>query len=515
MALPGFTDKTPDKMHVKSANSEACRDAPPRQAVANIERHQNPTELRNRKNTAGMLVSSTFPRHVKGAPMNKNADLSERVGDRLIKDLTTRQINELNYFLRLDVPKMRTWLEEHQPGYENDPAFLLLRVENPSLSEAELLGKFGTTVWLEQYCPNYKQVVLEEQDRDFFRKRALVPPKQSTDEARRAYSALQLEQHTDEPTDVYALRYIAHRKEKGQAASELEMVVLAPSPQQCHLSTFIYEGCAYRLDPLDAPIRVPEKGWEWVADENGPEVDGTGAGYRDTPWRNIDLIMVADRIAPTCMANWFWGCKKLKAILGTSLIDTSYATSMHCTFIGCGSLSVLDLSTWETPLVSDFDGMFASCRSLVELNLSNFTFSQAVSTSSMFEECASLTSVMLPPLKAPNLENANFMFAHCINLQRLSMSGCSLPSLRYAAGMFSRCQSLRSIDLSGTGPQNLASMAYLLYGCHSLEHLSMPGFSPSQQDEPWMENAFKGCSQLNMIPGTLIYLLMSGEGINV
>ena len=45
---------------------------------------------------------------------------------------------------------------------------------------------------------------------------------------------------------------------------------------------------------------------------------------------------------------------------------------------GCSLISSLDLSNFDTSLVTRFDNMFHSCKSLISLDLSNFNTKSAL-----------------------------------------------------------------------------------------------------------------------------------------
>jgi surface protein len=64
-------------------------------------------------------------------------------------------------------------------------------------------------------------------------------------------------------------------------------------------------------------------------------------------------------------------------------------------FQRCKSLTTLDLSSFETPLVTDMGNIFENCNSLLSLNLKNFDTSNAESINNMFYGCSSLISLNL------------------------------------------------------------------------------------------------------------------------
>ena len=67
----------------------------------------------------------------------------------------------------------------------------------------------------------------------------------------------------------------------------------------------------------------------------------------------------------------FHGCNDITEI-DLSKFDTSLVTDMSTMFCDCGSLSSLNLSNFNTSLVTNMWGMFQNCYSLASLNLSSF-----------------------------------------------------------------------------------------------------------------------------------------------
>jgi surface protein len=69
---------------------------------------------------------------------------------------------------------------------------------------------------------------------------------------------------------------------------------------------------------------------------------------------------------------------------------------MNNIFEDCTSLEYIDLSSFDTSNVQNFQYSFCNCTSLTSLKLSNFKTSNAFSFKYMFYSCSSLTSLNLP-----------------------------------------------------------------------------------------------------------------------
>ena len=98
---------------------------------------------------------------------------------------------------------------------------------------------------------------------------------------------------------------------------------------------------------------------------------------------------------PTTTARWFSGLNSLKRIEGLEHLNTSQVTDMSEMFSGCGSLTSLDLSSFDTSQVTNMRWMFDGCGSLTALDLSSFDTSRVTDMSWMFRGCRSLTSLDL------------------------------------------------------------------------------------------------------------------------
>ena len=65
--------------------------------------------------------------------------------------------------------------------------------------------------------------------------------------------------------------------------------------------------------------------------------------------------------------------------------------------------------------------MFSYCSSLTSLDLSNFDTSLVTSMNYMFKNCSSLTSLDLSNFKTLELKRLDSMFANCVNLEYINM----------------------------------------------------------------------------------------------
>jgi surface protein len=128
--------------------------------------------------------------------------------------------------------------------------------------------------------------------------------------------------------------------------------------------------------------------------------------------------------ALTDIAYMFYYCEKLTAIDDVSKFNTSNVTDMSNMFLGCSSLSSLDLSEFEVGKVNNTSYMFCNCSSLEKLDLSTFKTSEELNNMAyMFFNCAKLTSLDLSAFNTSNVTNMNCLFAGCNNLRYIKMMG--------------------------------------------------------------------------------------------
>ena len=82
-------------------------------------------------------------------------------------------------------------------------------------------------------------------------------------------------------------------------------------------------------------------------------------------------------------------------------------------FYGLKNITKIDLSYFNTSLVSDMSGMFSQCSFLISLNINNFNTSLVTSMSSMFSGCSSLISLNLNNFDTSLVNYTNNMFYNC------------------------------------------------------------------------------------------------------
>ena len=87
-------------------------------------------------------------------------------------------------------------------------------------------------------------------------------------------------------------------------------------------------------------------------------------------------------------------------------------------FFNCANLSSLDLSNFNTAIVSDMSLMFGSCSTLSSLDLSNFYTKEVRDMSYMFSRCSALTTIYASDkFVTSKVQSDRSMFSDCKNLK--------------------------------------------------------------------------------------------------
>lgn len=79
----------------------------------------------------------------------------------------------------------------------------------------------------------------------------------------------------------------------------------------------------------------------------------------------------------------FAGCQNLTSIIGSEEFNPTRVTNASYMFNNCKSLVNIDLSGWDTPVLSSISFMFYSCDVLTELRIDNM-YTKNVTSSSLF-----------------------------------------------------------------------------------------------------------------------------------
>jgi surface protein len=120
----------------------------------------------------------------------------------------------------------------------------------------------------------------------------------------------------------------------------------------------------------------------------------------------------------------------------TSMLDTTYFTSMDSMFNACRNLISLNLSGWNTSNVTSMKNMFSCTYNLTELDLSGFDTSNVTRMDSMFDNCRQLKELDLSSFNTLNVTDMSDMFMRCDNLKKLDIRNFDFSNVTSYDRMF-------------------------------------------------------------------------------
>ena len=114
-------------------------------------------------------------------------------------------------------------------------------------------------------------------------------------------------------------------------------------------------------------------------------------------------------------------------------------------FQDCASLSSLDVTNFDTSMVTDMYAMFWECFSLPSLDVTNFDTSNVTNMGSMFRECQNLTSINVSNFNTSNVSSMLSMFLNCESLISLDLRSFDTRKATNMNGIVSGCKKLKCV----------------------------------------------------------------------
>ena len=209
---------------------------------------------------------------------------------------------------------------------------------------------------------------------------------------------------------------------------------------------------------------------------------------------NIDLIINIDvsnfdTSLVTDMQYMFERCTNLIS-LDLSNFNTSLVTDMKHMFEDCYSLISLNLSNLNTSLVTDMQFMFSGCYELLSLDVSNFDTSLVTDMTHMFEYFENEISLNLSNFNTSLVTNMEYMF-YRNKFESIDVSNFDTSLVTNMEYMFDHCFNLKSIDVSSFNTSLVTNMEYMFYDCENLKLINLSNFNTSLVTN--MERMFSCC----------------------
>ncbi|WP_248922514.1 InlB B-repeat-containing protein [Olsenella intestinalis] len=226
--------------------------------------------------------------------------------------------------------------------------------------------------------------------------------------------------------DFYAVR---SDSDGDGTAETLTFTSLKPEEEGTYY-TLNTANCGYAVDDSASPAAP----WH---------LDGFASNLTKVDF-DVSFLMVQ----PQSLAGWFWNCDKLTEISHVAYLDTSRCTSMVRTFQGAKALTTLDLSTFNTPCLTNMRNLCNACTGLTSVSLSGWDLSSVDNMRSTFNSCSNLQSLGLSGVKAPAMTNLRGAFKGCAKLTALDLSGFDLTRVTDASICFAGCTNLATVLVS-------------------------------------------------------------------
>ena len=174
--------------------------------------------------------------------------------------------------------------------------------------------------------------------------------------------------------------------------------------------------------------------------------------------------------------------QKIKNILEIDLssFDTSLVTNMEDMFAYMSSLTTLNLSNFNTLQVTSMRAMFYGMSNLTTLDLSNFDTSNVTDMEVMFSRMSSLTTLNLSNFDTSKVTYMNAMFYGMSSLTSLDLSSFDTSKVMGMEDMFSRMSSLTTLNLSNFNTLQVVSMDRMFFGMSNLTTLDLSNFDTSK-----------------------------------
>ena len=222
--------------------------------------------------------------------------------------------------------------------------------------------------------------------------------------------------------------------------------------------------------------------------------------------KNAEIININgwNTAALTAMRTMFDNCRKLKTIVGLGDLNTSKVTDMYGLFSYCEQLPSLDLSNWDTSIVTSMNKMFKNCRSLVNISLtpSKFNTSKVTDMGGMFDGCWKLTTIDMSGFNTSNVTLMDYMFNDCRALTSLNLSSFNTSKVTNMKYMFNASDdSYMNLETITFGPNwstaNVTDMDCMFGDCYHLTNLDVSNWNTGKVTN--MNCMFRNCRSLTSI----------------
>ena len=116
-------------------------------------------------------------------------------------------------------------------------------------------------------------------------------------------------------------------------------------------------------------------------------------------------------------------------------------------------------------------GLFSVCENITYIDLSNFNTSLMTDFSYMFFRCYNLRDINISSFDTSKMTNMKYMFYGCQNLKEINLKSFDTTNVVDAVGLFGNCKALVNLDISNFNFKNVKDIEYIFLGCDNLENI--------------------------------------------
>ena len=156
---------------------------------------------------------------------------------------------------------------------------------------------------------------------------------------------------------------------------------------------------------------------------------------------NISYINNTEKISTNKNYNIF----KKKGEFNLKINFNIIITQGFSLFSGCENITFIDLSNFNTELMTNFNYMFLNCYKLKEIKFGNFNTKKMAKMNFMFYGCENLKEINLEAFDTNNVEEARCLFGYCKSLVNLNLYKFDFKNLKNFEDMFIGCENLENI----------------------------------------------------------------------
>ena len=227
--------------------------------------------------------------------------------------------------------------------------------------------------------------------------------------------------------------------------------------------------------------------------------------FRDSAVTSLDLSGF-DTSLVTDMSYMFYSCKQLTSLDATGW-DTSNVATAKCMFWPDSKLTDLTGEEgWDLSNLENAQSMFRACTALEYLDVANWDMSKVTTFKGMF--CADSQNTGAMALKElVGMENWNVQsvqtledaFYGCGNLKTVDMSGWNVTNLTTMSHMFADCYKLENVYFTDWETTSLTSLNGTFNNCESMKSVDMSMFDTSKVY--YFSQTFEACYSLEKVIG--------------